>query len=111
MAIEIGNLMQQLGSQLADSNFAAARTRTDQADRLRQLVGAGLRRRESIRDSLASQGLTHSGINNKIQTRLRQDLDDQRARLNQQYQDRLANIARERIQSEAQFNINSVIPR
>ena len=109
--IEVGSLMDSLGRRLADLDMDANRTRTRQAGSLRDLTAVGLQRRKQMQNAFASQGMTHSGANLQNQSQLGGQLDSQRARLNQQFEDRLTNIARQRIQSETDFNLNNLIPR
>lgn len=103
--------MDSLGTRLNELDAEANRTRTTHADNLRSLTSQGLDRRRLLQDAFASQGMTHSGANLRSQTNLAREVDNQQARLESQMQDRLANIAKERISAETQFNINSLIPR
>jgi hypothetical protein len=55
--------------------------------------------------------MIQSGVNLSAQADLGSMLDEQRASAGQSLNDRLANIARSRINDEYGFKINSLIPR
>jgi hypothetical protein len=108
---DISSLLDTLGQNFAGYDYQANRLRNDHANRLREIAGMGLRTRKGLADSLASNGMIHSGVNLEAQNDLMMQEDQQRANASQQLNDRLADIARKKIQSETQFNITSMLPR
>lgn len=111
MAAGLTSLLDTLGQNLAGYDYQENRARTDNANRMQQIAALGLQRRRSLADSLASSGMIQSGVNLSAQTDLGSMLDEQRAAAGQSLNDRLANIARSRINDEYGFKINSLIPR
>lgn len=107
----VNSLMDALAQGSAGFDSETNRARTNMAGRLRELTAQGLSRRSGIQNQLASQGMTHSGVNLQKQTELAGQLDSQEAGINQQFSDKLTNIARQRIAAETNFNVNSLIPR
>jgi len=108
---DFATLLDTLGSKSAWYDYEANRARTGHANRLRDIAALGLRSRASLADSMASSGMIHSGVNLGQQTQLGSALDEQRAQAGQSLNDRLANIARQRINDEMGFKINSLLPR
>jgi len=108
---ELTSLLDNLGQGAAMYDYEANRARTSSADKLRQIAAMGLRQRKSLSDSLASSGMIHSGVNFDLQSDVNAQQDEQTARTNQALSDRLANIARQKIQDELGFSINSLLPR
>jgi fructose-1,6-bisphosphatase len=111
VAIELASLLDSLGQGGAFLDYEANRARTSHANRLRDIAAMGLKRRGSLADSLASSGMIHSGVNLTQQTELGSMLDDQRAAAGQDLNDRLMNIARQKISDEMGFKVNSLLPR
>lgn len=111
MALGLTSLLDALGSDLAGYDYAENRARTNNAASLRAIAASGLKRRQSLADTMASNGMIHSGVNLTAQADLGSMLDEQRNTVNQSLNDRLANIARSRINDEYGFKINSLLPR
>lgn len=108
---DINSLLDTLGQNVAGYDYQANRLRTDTTNRLRDIAAMGLRTRRGLADSLASNGMIHSGVNLRAQNDLLMQEDQQRADLNQSLNDKLADIARKKIQAETSFNITSMLPR
>lgn len=108
---ELTSLLDTLGQSAAGLDHEANRTRVDTANRLRQIAAMGLQQRKSLSDALASSGMVHSGVNFDLQSRINAGQDAQQASVQQAATDRLANIARQKIQDELGFSINSLLPR
>jgi hypothetical protein len=111
VGLESTSLLDAFGQTLAGYDAEANRARTSHGNRLREIVGMGLQRKRSLADNFASTGNIHSGANLRAQGQLAQQTDQMSAEANQSLADRLANIARQKIQSETGFNINSLMPR
>ena len=110
-AVPIGSLQDSLGSLLASYDDQESRIATDRANRLRELTAQGVSRRKQLQEGYAARGLIHSGISNDSQTELQGQIDSQKQNVEQFYNDKLANLARERIKAEGAFQIDSIIPR
>lgn len=108
---ELTSLLDAVSGNAADYAYKENRVRVDQAERLRQIAAQGLRQRRSLSDALASTGMIHSGVNFEQQSDINSQQDAATAFANQQSTDRLANIARQRIQEELGFSINSLLPK
>jgi hypothetical protein len=108
---ELTSLLDALGQGAVGADYQANRVRTDHAGRLKQIAAQGLAQKRSLSDALASSGMIHSGVNFDLQNQVTGAQDAQVAGENQQFNDRLANIARQRIQDELGFSINSLLPR
>lgn len=108
---ELTSLLDALGQGTAQGDYQANRVRVDHAQKLRQIAALGLQQRRSLSDSLASSGMVHSGVNFDLQNQINTSQDEAQAKANQMTTDRLANIARQRIQENLGFSINSLLPR
>lgn len=108
---DINSLLDTLGQNAAGYDYEANRARTNYANRLRDIATMGLRQRRGLADSLASQGMIHSGVNLRAQNELLMAENQARAQEDQSLTDRLADIARKKIQAETAFNITSMLPR
>lgn len=108
---QISNLLRGLAAQTGNIEFQENRARTTHADRLRSLAATKLAQQRAMAESFADRGLAHSGVASASQINLARAADEQRARLNQDLNDQLANAARRKIDAQANFNIASLIPR
>lgn len=109
--ISFVDLLTGLGSGFASGDYEAERARTRHATSIRDLAAQGLARRTALSENAATTGNVHSGANLKAQTELGSTLDSYRAQADQGLQDRLADIARRKLNSEASYNISSLMPR
>ncbi len=109
--VNIGELLSGLGQDHAAWDQQANRARTQTTDRLRTLAAEGLRRKTDINTNAATQGNLHSGAVLGAHTDLGKTMDSYRAQEDQGLNDRLADIARKKLTSETQFNIQSLLPR
>jgi len=108
---ELTSLLDALGQGTVQADYQANRIRTDHAQKLRQIAALGLQQRRSLSDALASSGMVHSGVNFDLQNQINAGQDTAQASENQMTTDRLANIARQKIQENFGFSINSLLPR
>lgn len=111
MLPELTSLLDAYNQGLSDIAAQENRVRTDHASRLRQIAAQGLQQRRSLADHLASSGMIHSGVNSQLQSEINTAQDSAQAQENQMTNDRLANLARQRIQDGLGFSINSLLPR
>lgn len=102
--------MDSLGPSIAGADYEINRARTQHANTLRQLAAQRLAASRGISEQLASQGTLHSSVSNKAQIDLNKQLNEQMASADQGFADKLNSLARKRIQSEVQFNVNSLLP-
>lgn len=107
----INSLQDTLGPTLAGLDQQAARLRTGNADRLKQIVADRVAASKGLSESLAAQGLSHSSVHLDRQAKLAQDTERRTFEEDQRFTDRLNNLAKRRIDAEAQFNFNNVLPR
>jgi hypothetical protein len=108
---ELTSLLDAVGQNAADYDWQANRTRLDHAGRLQQIAASAIQQRKSLSDSLASSGMVHSGVNFDLQNQINSQQDAAVAGDNQRTTDRLANIARQRIQDTLGFSVNSMLPK
>lgn len=107
----IQSLLDSLGPSLAGADYDVNRERTRHADRLRQMAAQRIASSKGIAESLAGQGMAHSGVHNQQQINLNKQMNEQMASMDQSFTDRLTSLARQRIQQETQFNVNALMPR
>lgn len=106
----IQSLLDSLGPSLAGADYEINRARTDHANTLRQMAAARLAASKGISEDLAGRGMVHSGVHNQAQIDLNKQLNENMAAADQSFADKLNSLARKRIQSEVQFNVNSLLP-
>lgn len=102
---ELGNLSELL----AQYDYEANRARTGHQTRLKDLASLMTNQRRGLSESLASQGMIHSGVNASRQQEIGSNIDRLRADANQQLNDRLANIGRRKVTTENQYNISRLM--
>lgn len=107
----VNSLAGTIGGTFADTDRLANRLRTEQEDRLRQIVANRMARSKGLSESLAAQGLSHSSVHLEGQADIAKQSDRSTAQSQQRFTDSLTNLARRRISEEASFNINNSLPR
>ena len=108
---DYASLLDTLGQGNAWYDYEANRARTGHANRLRDIAAMGLRSRRGLADTMASSGMIHSGVNLGRQAEIGTAVNEQTAGANQSLNDRLMNIARQKINDELGFKVNSLLPR
>ena len=103
------NELSQLGQVLAQFDYEENRARTGHQTRLKDLTSLMTQQRRGLSESLASQGMIHSGVNSTRQQQIGSNIDRMRADANQQLNDRLADIGRRRVTTENQYNISRLM--
>ena len=103
-ALELQSLFRKYQGDLADIDLSEHNSNRMYGQTKRDLSRNRMEGRAKIADNAASRGLSHSGLHLKQQTDLEKAYERSGADADAQQKANLANIARQRINSEASYN-------